>query len=75
MSNSFFKQNEHAVERLLRVILGAVLLALVFVGPQTPFGWIGVIPLVTGIAGTCPLYSILGISTCSTNNKKHDATT
>ena len=36
----------------------------VFVGPQTPWGWIGVVPLVTGLLGNCPVYSLLGISTC-----------
>ena len=42
-----------------------VLIALVFVGPKTPWGWIGLIPLVTGLARTCPAYSLLGVSTCS----------
>lgn len=41
------------------------LLSLVFVGPQTNWGWIGVVPLVTGIIGNCPVYSLFGISTCS----------
>ena len=38
----------------------------VFVGPQTPWGWIGVIPLLTAIIGWCPAYLPFGISTCST---------
>lgn len=37
---------------------------LVFVGPQTAWGWVGVVPLITGLAGTCPVYSLLGINTC-----------
>ena len=57
-------RNEGMLDRLLRVALGVVLIALVFVGPQTPWGWIGVIPLVTGLVGTCPLYSVLGMNTC-----------
>lgn len=60
-----FSKNEGNVDRLLRVVLGAVLLSLVFVGPQTAWGWIGAVPLVTGLVGTCPVYSIFGISTCS----------
>jgi len=57
-------RNEGTIDRALRVIVGLVLLALVFVGPKTPWGWIGVVPLVTGLVGMCPLYSILGINTC-----------
>lgn len=60
-------RNEGTIDRILRVILGIVLLSLVFVGPQTPWGWIGIVPLVTGLVGTCPLYSILGIRTCPLN--------
>jgi hypothetical protein len=61
-------RNEGSLDRLLRVVLGVVLIALVFVGPQTPWGWIGVVPLVTGLIGLCPLYSILGIRTCRVKN-------
>ncbi|MEZ6010378.1 MAG: DUF2892 domain-containing protein [Hyphomonas sp.] len=59
-----FKTNEGTIDRVLRVIVGLALIAIVFVGPKTPLGWIGLVPLLTGLAGTCPLYSILGISTC-----------
>lgn len=57
-------RNEGTLDRALRVIVGLVLIALVFVGPQTPWGWIGLVPLLTGLVGMCPLYSILGINTC-----------
>jgi hypothetical protein len=57
-------KNEGTVDRVLRVVAGAALVSLVFVGPQTPWGWIGVVPLVTGLIGNCPVYSLLGISTC-----------
>jgi hypothetical protein len=57
-------KNEGTVDRALRVIAGAALVSLVFVGPETPWGWIGVVPLVTGLIGNCPVYSLLGISTC-----------
>ncbi|MCB2058970.1 MAG: DUF2892 domain-containing protein [Novosphingobium sp.] len=59
-----FKTNVGSVDRILRIVLGIVLIALVFVGPKTPWGWIGVIPLVTGLFSTCPVYSLLGIQTC-----------
>jgi hypothetical protein len=57
-------RNEGNLDRALRIIAGLALISLVFIGPQTPWGWIGVVPLVTGLVGMCPLYSILGISTC-----------
>lgn len=56
--------NEHPMERVARVVVGLVLLALVFVGPQTPWGLIGVVPLLTGLLGSCPIYTLLGMSTC-----------
>ena len=59
-------RNEGSLDRLLRIVAGVVLLALVFVGPHTPLGWIGIVPLLTGIVGFCPAYKILGINTCST---------
>jgi hypothetical protein len=63
MGNLLVK-NEHSVERVLRIVLGAALLSLAFVGPQTPWGYIGVVPLLTGLLGSCPLYTLFGISTC-----------
>lgn len=56
--------NEHPIERVARIALGVGLLALVFVGPQTPWGWLGAVPLATGLIGSCPLYTLLGFSTC-----------
>ncbi|MCR9110506.1 DUF2892 domain-containing protein [Marivita sp. XM-24bin2] len=58
-------KNEGTIDRALRVIAGLVLLSLVFIGPQTMWGLIGIVPLATGLIGSCPLYSILGINTCS----------
>ncbi|MBT9282698.1 MAG: DUF2892 domain-containing protein [Hydrogenibacillus schlegelii] len=57
------KSNMGPVDRVIRVIIGIVLLFLVFVGPKTPWGWIGLVPLLTGLIGFCPLYAIFGIST------------
>lgn len=55
--------NVGKVDRILRFILGVVLIALVFVGPQTPWGYIGIIPLITAFVSFCPAYRILGIRT------------
>ena len=65
MASGFFGINVHNIERVLRVIVGLAALSLVVVGPQSLWGLLGLVPLVTGIAGTCPLYSVLGVSTCS----------
>lgn len=56
--------NEGTIDRAVRVIVGLALISLVFVGPQTAWGWIGVVPLLTGIAGWCPAYTLLGVNTC-----------
>lgn len=64
------KTNEGTIDRFLRVTLGVVLIALVFVGPKTPWGWLGIVPLATGLLGSCPLYSILGINTCGMKSAK-----
>jgi len=56
--------NVGTIDRLLRIVVGLILIALVFVGPQTPWGWIGVIPLLTGLVRFCPAYTLLGMSTC-----------
>jgi len=61
-------KNEGTVDRALRVIVGLVLLSLVFVGPQTMWGLIGIVPLATGLIGSCPVYSLLGINTCPTKS-------
>lgn len=57
-------KNEHVVERGVRIVLGLGLLSLVVVGPQSLWGLIGIVPLVTGLLGSCPLYTALGFSTC-----------
>jgi hypothetical protein len=57
-------RNEGAVDRVLRVIVGLAILSLVFIGPQTPWAWFGLVPLITGLVGFCPVYSMLGIRTC-----------
>ncbi len=61
-----FTSNVGGIDRILRAVIGLVLIALVFVGPQTPWGWLGVIPLATAIIGWCPAYLPFGIKTCRT---------
>ncbi len=59
-----FTTNVGGIDRVLRIVVGLVLIALVFVGPQTPWGWLGLVPLLTGFMRTCPLYSLFGMNTC-----------
>ena len=54
-------KNIGRADRIIRILVGLGLIALVFVGPKTPWGWIGLVPLLTALVGTCPLYSIFGI--------------
>ena len=58
------KTNEGTVDRALRVIAGLVLIGLAATGTVGIWGWIGIMPLLTGAIGFCPAYSIFGISTC-----------
>jgi hypothetical protein len=58
------KINEGTLDRALRVIVGLVLIGLAATGKVAAWGWIGVLPLVTGVVGFCPAYAILGMSTC-----------
>jgi Inner membrane protein YgaP-like, transmembrane domain len=57
--------NVGTLDRILRILVGLVLISLVFVGPKTPWGWIGVIPLLTGLVRFCPAYTLLGLNTCA----------
>ena len=65
MFQKLFPRNEHTIERAARVLIGLGVLSLVFFGPKTLWGLVGVIPLATGLLGSCPLYTVLGMSTCS----------
>jgi hypothetical protein len=62
--------NEGGIDRILRIVVGLALIAIVFVGPKTPFGWIGVVPLLTGLIGWCPAYMLFGIKTCRVKNSQ-----
>jgi hypothetical protein len=60
------KVNEGVIDRSLRVIAGVVLIGLAATGTVGIWGYIGIVPLLTGAIGMCPLYSLLGINTCPT---------
>ena len=64
MASKLFPRNEGNVDRVLRVVVGAVLISLVFIGPKTAWGWIGLVPFVTGLLGTCPVYTLFDMRTC-----------
>ncbi|HPG24960.1 MAG TPA: DUF2892 domain-containing protein [Myxococcota bacterium] len=74
MANKLLPRNEGTVDRVLRVVAGIGVLSLAFVGPQTPWGYLGLVPLVTGLVGSCPLYTILGLRTCPLDRSTTKAT-
>jgi hypothetical protein len=59
-----FPVNEHPVERALRLLVGVVLVSLTLTGKIGVWGWLGVLPILTGLSGRCLLYTIFGLSTC-----------
>ncbi len=65
-----FNTNVGSTDRMIRIILGIVLLAVWFLAPGYGLRWVplvlGIVALATGALSTCPLYSLLGINTCST---------
>ena len=67
---AFFKTNAGVIDRILRVVVGVAILSLIFVGPQSLWGLLGLVPLLTGILGICPAYSLLGISTCPSRSTR-----
>ena len=73
MASKFLEKNEGTLDRALRIMVGLFLLSLIFWGPQTLWGLVGVLPLLTGAAGVCPAYPLLGINTCSMKAKKPGA--
>jgi len=61
---SAMKFNVGGVDRILRIVVGIVLIALTLMGTIGVWGWIGIVPLVTGLFKFCPLYSLIGMNTC-----------
>lgn len=66
---NLLKNNVGKIDRIIRIVVGIILVGNVFYALQNPIGWLGVILIVSGIAGICPLYSILGINTKSAAEK------
>lgn len=64
------KKNIHPIERTVRVVVGIALVSMAFVGPENLWFLLGLIPLATGLVGTCPPYAIFGINTCRLGDKK-----
>jgi hypothetical protein len=63
------KLNVGSIDRVLRIVAGAVLITLAATGVFTPWGWIGIVPLLTGIFKYCPAYTLLGMNTCPMDKK------
>jgi hypothetical protein len=68
------KTNVGTLDGAVRLLLGLALLSLLVVGPKTWWGLVGLLPLTTAILGSCPLYSIFGLSTCSPGGRPHPRT-
>ena len=58
--------NVGGIDRVLRILVGLTLISLVFIGPRIIWGWVGLVPLLTGIFKFCPAYKLLGLNTCPT---------
>mgnify|MGYP000957574363 FL=1 len=63
------KTNEGGIDRILRIIAGLVLIGLAYTGTVGMWGYIGVVPLATGLMGWCPVYTLLGMNTCPMKSK------
>jgi len=62
--------NEGTIDRAVRILVGIALVSLVFLWPKTAWGYLGVVPLLTGLVGFCPVYRLFGLST-NDNTRKH----
>ena len=58
------EKNIGTIDKVVRILVGLALITLVFVGPQTPWGWIGVPVILIALVGWCPLYKLVGFSSC-----------
>lgn len=56
--------NEGTLDRAVRIVIGLAVLSLTVVGPKSLYGLIGLVPLLTGVTGFCPLYRLVGLNTC-----------
>ena len=57
--------NESSIDRSVRIVIGIAVISLVVIGPKTMWGLLGLVPLLTGAVGFCPLYRLLGIGSCA----------
>jgi DUF2892 family protein len=64
LEDTMLEKNLGTADRWIRIVIGIALVSLTFAGPHTMWGWVGVVPLATAFAGTCPLYSLFGLKTC-----------
>lgn len=69
MASNLFPTNESVAERVIRIVLGFALISLAFIGPKTPWAYLGIVPVLTGFIGSCPLYTVFGFSTCAAPRK------
>ncbi len=67
MLEKMLVKNEATPDRIARVVAGLALLSLMVVGPKTMWGLVGLVPLLTGALGSCPLYTLFGVGTCKVN--------
>lgn len=63
------KTNVGSVDRIARIAIGVILIALALTGTIGAWGWIGIVPLATGLMRTCPLYSLIGFSSCPMSDR------
>jgi len=61
------KVNVGSIDRIVRIVAGLALIGLAVVGTIGPWGYIGIVPLLTGFLRVCPAYSLIGVNTCSTD--------
>jgi len=71
MLQKLFPNNEAIIERVVRVVAGLAIFSLAFVGPHSPFGYLGLILIATGAIGSCPVYTLFGFSTKRPKVKPH----
>jgi hypothetical protein len=69
MASKIFPTNESPSERAIRIVLGFTILSLAFIGPKTPWAYLGIVLVLTGFMGSCPLYTVFGFSTCARPSK------
>lgn len=63
------KTNEGGIDRIVRIVAGLLLLGLMAMGSIGWWGWLGIVPLATGLIGWCPAYTLLGLNTCPMKSK------